>query len=188
MLRWGARLLAGALSLVLITAGVVYGISERRIRDRFTVPDHAIAVLDDAAAVARGRHLAVTRGCVECHGTNLGGRVMLEDPAHVEAEPTARYGAYLAAGCTGCHGPGDSGGKIPGTPPDWKPAANITPAGIGHYTEADFIRALREGRRPNGAPIDSLMPWRLTREMTDVELRALYAYLRTVPARPYGNR
>jgi cytochrome c553 len=110
-------------------------------------------------------------------------------PARVAAEPTARYGAYLAAMCTGCHGPGLSGGKVPGAPPDWKPAANITPGGIGHYTEADFVRALREGVRPSGAPIDSQMPVRrITRHLDDTELRALYAYLRTLPSRPYGGR
>jgi mono/diheme cytochrome c family protein len=91
--------------------------------------------------------------------------------------------------CTGCHGPGLSGGPIAGGPPDWPPAANLTPTGLGHYTEADFIRALREGVRPGGVPIDAAMPVaRITRHMTDVELRALYAYLRSVPPRPYGSR
>ena len=102
---------------------------------------------------------------------------------HVEPEVTAQYGAYLAAGCTGCHGPTLSGGKIPGAPPDWRPAANITPAGIGHYSEADFIRVLREGKRPDGSSVDSLMPWRLTKSITDVELKAVYAYLRSVPTK-----
>lgn len=109
-------------------------------------------------------------------------------PARVPPEPTARYGAYLATMCTGCHGAGLGGGSIPGAPPEWKPAANLTPTGIGHYTRDDFVRALRTGRRPGGTAIDSAMPWRLTREMTDVELDALYAYLRTVPPRPYGSR
>jgi mono/diheme cytochrome c family protein len=109
-------------------------------------------------------------------------------PSRVEAEPGPHYGAYLAAGCTGCHGPTLSGGKIPGAPPDWKPAANITPEGIGHYSEQSFMIALRTGKRPDGTAIDTLMPWRLTKQMTDVELRALYAYLRTVPPKPYGGR
>jgi mono/diheme cytochrome c family protein len=109
-------------------------------------------------------------------------------PARVVVEPTARYGAYLATMCTGCHGPGFGGGRMPGAPPHWKPPANLTPAGIGHYTQADFVRALREGRRPDGTPIDSSMPWRLTREMTDVELTALHTYLRSLPPRPYGSR
>ncbi|MES2523361.1 MAG: c-type cytochrome [Gemmatimonadota bacterium] len=106
----------------------------------------------------------------------------------IAAEATPAYGKYLAAGCTGCHGAGFSGGKIPGTPPDWKPAANITPSGIGHYTEADFIRVMRTGMRPSGVPVDSSMPWKLLREMTDTEISALYQYLKTVPARPYGTR
>lgn len=105
------------------------------------------------------------------------------------AEPTAAYGKYLASGCTGCHGEGFSGGKIPGAPPEWRPAANITPAGIGRWSETDFVRALRDGRRPGGTPIDSTaMPIRLLRQMSDVELKALYLYLRTVPPREYGNR
>jgi cytochrome c553 len=110
-------------------------------------------------------------------------------PARVAVAPTAAYGAYLATMCTGCHGAQLSGGRIPGAPPDWKPAANITPAGVGRYTEADFVRALREGVRPDGSHIDPSMPVeRITRHMTDVELAAVWAYLRTVPARPYGGR
>ena len=108
--------------------------------------------------------------------------------AHIDAEPTPKYGEYVAAGCKGCHGPGMSGGKIPGAPPDWKAAANITPTGIGHYSEDDFIRILRTGKRPDGSMLDTLMPYRLTKEMTDVELKALFAYLKTVPPKEYGNR
>lgn len=103
---------------------------------------------------------------------------------------TAAYGEYLAniGGCTGCHGPTLSGGKIPGTPPDLKPAANLTPEGIGHYKEADFFRALREGKRPNGTAIDPFMPVNATKLMTDDDIRAVYAYLKTVPAKPFGGR
>jgi mono/diheme cytochrome c family protein len=111
-------------------------------------------------------------------------------PAHVEAGPTEAYGRYLAnvGGCTGCHGPGLSGGPIPGMPPEAKPAANLTPTGIGRYSEADFTRILRDGKRPDGTAIDSLMPYKLTREMTDDEIRAVYTFLRTVPAKEFGNR
>lgn len=111
-------------------------------------------------------------------------------PATAPVGETVQYGEYLAniGGCTGCHGPGLSGGKIPGAPPDFKPAANITPKGIGHYTEADFFRALREGVRPGNAPIDSSMPFRFTKLMTDLEIKAIHSYLKTVPAKDYGNR
>ncbi len=111
-------------------------------------------------------------------------------PAAIPMSVSAEYGHYLVeiGGCTGCHGPGLSGGKIPGTPPDWKPAANLTPAGIGHYTEEDFFRALREGMRPGNVPIDTLMPVRATKLMTDDEIRALWLYLKTVPSKPFGGR
>lgn len=100
------------------------------------------------------------------------------------------YGEYLTniGGCAGCHGPTLSGGKIPGTPPDLKPASNLTPEGIGHYKESDFFRALREGKRPNGTAIDPFMPVNATKQMTDDDIRAVYAYLRTVPPKPFGNR
>jgi cytochrome c553 len=103
---------------------------------------------------------------------------------------TPEYGRYLAniGGCTGCHGPTLSGGKIPGTPPEFKPAANLTPAGLGHYTEADFFRALREGTRPDGSTIDPFMPVSATKLMTDDDTRAIWQYLQTVPAKAYGGR
>ncbi len=111
-------------------------------------------------------------------------------PAPVPMGATAEYGAYLAVigGCKGCHGQTLSGGHMPGSPPDWKSPANLTPEGIGHYREEDFFRALREGKRPGGTPIDTLMPFRYTKDMTDDEIRALWLYLKTVPPKAYGGR
>lgn len=112
-------------------------------------------------------------------------------PAAPAPAPTAAYGAYLATGCTGCHGVGFSGGKITGGDPKWPPAANITPdpeTGIGGWTEADFVRAMREGKRPDGATLDPAMPLSMTKHLTDDELSALFAYLRTLPPKPHGNR
>ena len=101
------------------------------------------------------------------------------------------FGEYVAHGCSGCHGAGYSGGRIPGTPPSFPPAGNITPdpeTGIGRWSEADFVRALREGVRPDGSKLDPFMPVELTKHMTDTEVAAAYMYLRTVPARAKGNR
>ena len=112
-------------------------------------------------------------------------------PAPPPADTTVEYGHYLAeiGGCTGCHGPGLSGGAIPGAPPEMKPAANITPEAIGSWTEADFFKALREGVRPNGTPIDTnSMPVPMTREMTDIETKAIFLYLKTVPPKALGGR
>jgi mono/diheme cytochrome c family protein len=129
---------------------------------------------------------------------DLAGMFEAKDMDHVArrgavpaADTTVEYGHYLAeiGGCTGCHGQTLSGGPVPGMPPDARPAANLTPEGIGTWTEQDFFKALREGVRPNGTPIDSTqMPVRLTREMTDLETKAIYLYLRTVPPKPTGGR
>ena len=104
-------------------------------------------------------------------------------PVPPSAGPTADYGRYIVstAGCRDCHGPTLGGGKFAGGPDD-PPARDITPSGIGQWSEADFIRALREGKRPDGTPINPFMPWKSLGLMSDDELRAIYAYLRTVPA------
>ena len=107
------------------------------------------------------------------------------------ADTTVAYGRYLAeiGGCTGCHGPGLSGGSIPGAPPEMRPATNITPEGIGRWSEQEFFVALREGRRPDGSMIDSTsMPIRSTRLMTDLETKAIWMYLQGVPPKAFGSR
>ena len=103
------------------------------------------------------------------------------------APPPARsvaYGAYLATGCGGCHGFDLEGGTVPGAPPDWPAASNLTPdtlTGIGRWTQEDFFQALRRGKRPDGSDIDSVMPWRNTAAMTDQELESIWMYLQSLP-------
>ncbi|MCB9135832.1 MAG: c-type cytochrome [Anaerolineales bacterium] len=111
-------------------------------------------------------------------------------PAMTEAV-TPEYGHYLAniAGCTGCHGPGLSGGSIPGAPPDWPQALNLTPGGeIAGWTEADFIQTIRTGITPSGRQLRSEMPWNEYQNMSDTELMALWAFIHSVPAKEFGNR
>jgi mono/diheme cytochrome c family protein len=96
------------------------------------------------------------------------------------------HGRYLAD-VSGCHGPGLSGGQVAG-PDNLPPAANLTPAGLGRWTQADFVRAIREGRRPDGSAVNEFMPWRAYGAMTDAELESLSLYLRSVPAKPSAGR
>jgi mono/diheme cytochrome c family protein len=93
-------------------------------------------------------------------------------------DDAAAVGKYLVSsgGCYGCHGPQLTGGA--GPPPG---GANITPVGIGGWSEQDFVTALRTHRRPNGSTIDEAMP-RAYGQMADGDLARIYAYLRTVPA------
>jgi mono/diheme cytochrome c family protein len=112
-------------------------------------------------------------------------------PATVADDPVAR-GQYIAQSCTGCHGPHFSGGKIPGTPPSWPDAANLTSApdsAMAHYTSAEQFKSMfRTGKRPDGSAVSEIMPFKSLAYMNDGELDALFAYLKTVEPRPFGQR
>ena len=107
----------------------------------------------------------------------------------IPEDTTVAYGEYLGeVGCAGCHGATYGGGKIPGTPPDFPPAANLTPSGIGHYTFDQFVSTLKTGKRPDGTELKPLMPIAATKLMSDVEFKALWNYLRTLPPKEFGTR
>jgi hypothetical protein len=143
-----------------------------------------IGRVDDAHASAPER--------LEQHeATNLHRRqVTAEQPGSVPG-PTADYGRYLISACTGCHGEHLSGGPIPGVPPDWPVAANLTwhESGIEGWTEPDFIAAMRTGRTPNGRMLPAdYMPWPFIGRSSDDDLRALYLHLRSLEPREIGGR
>jgi cytochrome c553 len=93
----------------------------------------------------------------------------------VEAGVTVEYGRYLATvgGCRSCHGMALKGDANPDAPA-------IDRERLHAWTEADFFRALREGRRPDGTVLDpEKMPWVRSGRMTDDEIRAVWRYLRS---------
>lgn len=107
------------------------------------------------------------------------------------AQGDAKRGEYLskAGGCLGCHtetrkdAQPYAGGRALKTPFGTFYGPNITPhpqAGIGSWTEADFIRALREGRRPDGAHYFPAFPYSSFTRISDSDMRDLWAYLRSV--------
>ena len=100
-----------------------------------------------------------------------------------EADRTeaAAAGDYLisTAACRGCHGPALN---AVGGMPD---ASNLTPVGIGGWTEADFASGHPEARRPNGTTILPAMP-RVYKEVPDEDLTRIFAYLKTLP--PSGTK
>jgi mono/diheme cytochrome c family protein len=120
-------------------------------------------------------------------------RPVTEPVVATDQSAPARHGEYLVsmAVCSDCH--------TPTTPPpnvgpvagmdfaggavfdDGLVSANITPdaSGIGYYDEALFMQTLRTGvvraRRLKGP-----MPWPIYRNMTDEDLKSVFAYLRTL--------
>ncbi len=294
---WLLRLMAALAVIMVVAATFVYLRSNQLLAQRIHIDEPTLNIPADADAIARGKRLAMLRGCTDCHGADLGGHVLVDSlpvgviagsnlthgtggigrnltatlieravrhglgpggrmllfmpstdfakltdadtgdliayvqsvppvdrsipaatagpllrtlfllgkaplvyalnidqhAAHVASltpEPTAEYGRYLAQACAGCHGDHFSGGAIPGLPPSFPHAQNITrdPAGgIGHWTHADFIAAMRTGKRPDNSSINPFMPWKAFSAMTDVELDALWSFLQTVPARATGQ-
>jgi mono/diheme cytochrome c family protein len=113
------------------------------------------------------------------------------------AQGDAKRGAYLvkAAGCVGCHTEAKkdaipfAGGRALKTPFGVFYGPNITPhpaAGLGRWSESDFVRAMRLGLRPDGAHYFPAFPYPSFTRINDADLRDLWAYLRTLPpsARP----
>jgi len=108
------------------------------------------------------------------------------------AQGNAKRGAYLAkaGGCVACHTEDKkgaipfAGGRALETPFGKFYGPNITPddqAGIGRWSEADFLRAMRMGVRPDGAHYYPAFPYPSFTKITDRDLDDLWAYLRTVP-------
>jgi cytochrome c553 len=81
MRRILVRTAAALFAIVLVFAAFIFARSELALRKVWKIDEPALAVPADEAAIARGEHLAITRGCTDCHGEDLGGRVMMEVPA-----------------------------------------------------------------------------------------------------------
>lgn len=294
-LKWAA-VLAGVLAVVAAAAAFAgLQLAERRMQRKVEVDVRPVAFTSDAAALERGRYLYASRGCVDCHGANGGGRTFVEDgeslrirgpnispgpgsvvagygpedwvrairhgvarggrplmvmpsedynrftdadlaalvayvralapaeggPAIVQLPLPARvlygfgaihdaagkidhrqppaqpvpegvnvaHGAYVANMCLGCHGPQLAGGRIPGGPPDWPAAPNLTP-GEGtvmvRYADADsMLRLFRSGKRHDGSEV-KVMPFGSLKEMSETDVRALHLYLKGLPPKPQG--
>lgn len=112
-----------------------------------------------------------------------------------DASDPVRRGEYLTtvAGCPACHTPLDEAlAPLPGM--DWGggaplhgpwgrvASANLTPdpSGILHYDEAMFLKTIRTGKVNGVRPLNHIMPWKHFRHMTDDDLKAIFAYLRTL--------
>lgn len=102
---------------------------------------------------------------------------------------TPQYGAYIAQLCVRCHGEGFSGGPLPGAPPSLAVPSNLTPddSGLAAWAYEDFDRLLTQGVRKNGKMLDPFMSLGALGKLDETEKRALWSYLRALPAREFGG-
>ena len=128
-------------------------------------------------------------------GIVLAGLVAFGMPA--KAETLIERGSYLMnsiVACGNCHTPHSPDGPVLGkelagqlvveTETFTAYAPNITPdteTGIGSWSDDEIIAAIRDGRRPDGTTIGPPMPFELYRDISDRDVRAIVAYLRSVP-------
>lgn len=148
VLKWFGIALAGLVGLILVAAVVIFAVASSKLNRTHNVEVAPVAIPNDEAALERGEHLVrAIAGCTGCHGDNLGGMVLLDDPAIMTF-----YGPNLTAG---------EGG-----------------AGI-RLSEVDWVRAIRHGVATDGKPF-LLMPSQNYRWLTDEDLGAILAYIRSL--------
>jgi mono/diheme cytochrome c family protein len=111
---------------------------------------------DMSNPVERGKYLVTLGNCMSCH-----------TPMNKQGQPLMQL---AFAGGMRFKGPW---GEVT--------SANITPdaSGISYYDEALFVNTLRTGQ-VGARKLNSIMPWGYFRNMTDEDLKAIFAYLRTV--------
>jgi hypothetical protein len=183
------RALAAATVLFASAATAGCGGGQAGRPDADTTQPAASAVAAPNDAVARGRYLVTLGGCNDCHTPfKMGPNGPEPDMAaqlsgHPESmkmpPPPAAAGPWLwhgAATNTAFAGPWGVSYSI-----------NLTPdeeTGIGAWAEQVFVNALKTGRHMGvGRPILPPMPWPGLAQATDEDLKAMFAYLRTIPAR-----
>lgn len=140
-----------------------------------------------ASQIARGKYLVGFGGCNDCHTplrmSDHGpipdtSRMLSGHPQHTQLPPAdLKPGPWFAAtaGMTAWAGPWGT-----------SYAANLTPdriTGLGIWTEDMFVKAMRTGKHMGyGRDILPPMPWRGVGTLTDGDLKAIFAYLRSIPA------
>jgi mono/diheme cytochrome c family protein len=116
----------------------------------------------DDAQVARGRYLVTISGCSDCH-----------TPGALLGAPDMKR--YL--------GGSDVGFSIPGQ--GVFVGQNLTPdkeTGVGAWTDAQIIAAIRTGKTPDGRTLSPVMPYFALAHLTDEDAQAIVAFLKSLPS------
>jgi mono/diheme cytochrome c family protein len=129
------------------------------------------------AQVERGRYLVAIAACHDCHSPKVDAQMTPDERRLLSGRPSTTFppmqdSREIRASLDLTAWAGPWGNSY---------AANLTPdaeTGIGgRYTEASFVTTIRTGRKPEGETLSPPMPWTVYRNMTDDDLKAIYAYL-----------
>jgi mono/diheme cytochrome c family protein len=126
-------------------------------------PAEEVTIERTPERLARGEYLAHhVSMCVDCHAVR-------------------DYTKYAGPIVEGTHGRGGEEFGIPGTAVRRLVSRNITPAGIGDWTDGELIRAITTGVNADGEPLFPIMPYPLYGRMAREDIEAIVAYIRTLP-------
>lgn len=175
------------ITVILVAIGAALSITATASNRRKTE-----AVNQKSSAIARGKYLVSFGGCHDCHTPFAMGpkgpapdmtRALSGHPESLQMGPAPKaQGAWVWSGAatnTAFAGP-------------WgvSYAANLTPdrlTGIGIWTEEMFVKTIRTGRHWGaGRPILPPMPYQNVQQLTDSDLKAVYAYLQSL--KPIRNQ
>ena len=143
--------------------------------------------------VERGKYLVMIAGCHDCHTPKIegpGGKPVLNEKRLLAGHPEkAPFPSWTPDDMKQRSAMALTNSMLTAWAGPWGVsfAINLTPdkeTGIAEWSEALFIQALRTGKhqgQPNGRDILPPMPWEYFKSMTDDDLKAVYAYLRSLP-------
>ena len=152
------------------------------------------SMMTQEEAVARGKYLTTIMGCHDCHTPKT-----FDDHGHPVLDMTRMLSGHPADALYPEWTPADMQERNAmalvspmltawGGPWGVSFTQNLTPddsTGLGEWTEEAFIAAIRTGKhqgQPNGRMILPPMPWEMYKEATDEDLKAIWAFLGSIPA------
>ncbi len=181
-----------AAQLILVIACIAIAavhISRERASEKAAAP----AAPPAGDPVRRGEYLVKFGGCTDCHSPKtMTDRGPIDDPAR----RFSGHPADVILAAPSVPDPGNPWGAATAGMTAWTGpwgvsfASNLTPdaaTGIGSWTEEEFVKTLRTGKhRGTGRDILPPMPWQPFADAEEGDLRAIFAYLRSLP--PVSNR
>ena len=157
------RVVVGVVLLVIVVAGA--GVGYLFVAFPKVGPPSAVRIETTPGRLARGEYLANhVSGCIDCHSVRDWSRFS----GPIKPETRGGGGGRFDRATAG----------VPGV----LHARNITPAGIGSWTDGEVLRAVTAGVSKDGTPLFPLMPYPHFGTMAEDDVHAIIAYIRTLKA------